>query len=490
MDKSRFLYLEIADRLAGAIRLRTYAPGDRLPSVRALMRTEAVSQATAIHAMVELENRGLVVSHQRSGFFVKPPLPKPNIGAVDNAGALPVPKPTQSSIEPSAVSIQDLARDLLRAFQTPGLLSFGAAELAANLLPSTDLKVATRNALRKQGAHILATPGPHGLAGLRQAVARLLATRGMVVSAHDVLITAGETDAMALALRAVTKPGYIVAVESPTYFGILQEIEEAGLQALEISTNPKTGIDVDELTRKADEIGIQAVILNPTFENPFGCCMEPHALRAVVEAMQKRSIPVIEDDVYADLGFEGMRTRSMASFDTAGNTIYCGSFSKVLSPGLRVGWCVPGKYAEKVMALQERRPANVSTLAQSTLIEYLAGRRYAKHCGRITGMFEYQKPIIRDIIKEHFPVGTTATDPAGGFLFWVEIPAPFDAMIFYRKALAAGISIAPGPIFSASGRFGRAFRLSVGRKLTPEARRAVKTLGKIAHEVQASLASV
>jgi DNA-binding transcriptional MocR family regulator len=484
MDKSKFLYLELAERIAGAIKMRTYAPGERLPSVRALMQSEAVSQATAMRAMVELENRGLVVSYQRSGFYVKASTSKPSDIQRNSAELLRVPQPTETSFEPSPVNIQHLTRDLLRAFQMPGLMAFGAAELAANLLPSAELKTAARDALRKHGAHILTTPGPHGLAGLRQAVARVLATRGMVVAAQDVLITAGESDAMALALRAVTKPGDIVAVESPTYFGILQEIEEAGLRAVEISTDPKTGIDVDELIRKADDTGIQAVVLNPTFENPFGCCMQPQAVRAVVEAMGKRSIPIIEDDVYGDLGFEGVRTRALASFDTEGNTIHCGSFSKVLSPGLRVGWCVPGKYADEIMALQERRPAHVSTLSQCTLIEYLAGRKYARHCNSITALFEHQKPVIREIMREHFPAGTTATDPSGGFLFWVEVPAPFDAMLFYRLALGAGISIAPGPIFSASGRFARAFRLSMGRKLTPEVRKALKTLGKIAFEVQ------
>ena len=481
MTKGGYRYQSIVDRLSSAIENGVYRHGERLPSVRSLMTSEGISQSTAVRVMIELETQGFAVSRHRSGFYARRPVL--TAARTTSHDLIDIPAPTESSTVPHDVNIQNLIQDLFRAFETPGLIALGAAEVAKNLLPTAELTSAMKRAVRLHGSSIYQTTSPHGVYGLRRAIAVVLQRRGLSITPDEVLITGGETDAMALALRAVTKPGDAVAVESPTFFGVLQVIEEAGLRAIEIATHPTTGIDVDQLIQAADEGKFQVVVLNPTFENPFGCCMEPYALRAVAEAMAQRSIPIIEDDVYSDLSFRSRPAKALASYDTADNTIYCGSFSKVLSPGFRVGWCVPARYASKISDLQARRPATVSTLSQFTLFEYLAGRRYSKHVSKLADVFARQKSSIRQLIKDHFPEGTTATNPDGGFLFWIEVPSPFDAMCFYRRALDAGISIAPGPIFSASGRFKQAFRLSVGRRLTPEVKTAIRALGKIAHEM-------
>ncbi|MCG6204125.1 PLP-dependent aminotransferase family protein [Rhodopseudomonas sp. HC1] len=487
MKHRSYRYEKILERLIGAVEMDIYRHGDRLPSVRQLMATEGASQSTAVRVLVELEARGLAYSRERSGFFVRRPAGSKKRSL--EPAMLDIPRPTESSQGPHPVDVHHLIQDLFKAFRTSDLLAFGAAEVAKNLLPTAELTEAMKRAVRVHGPSIYKTSDPHGVPELRRAVAAFLQRRGLLVSETDVLITAGETDAMAIALRALTRPGDAVAVESPTFFGILQEIQEAGLHVIEIATHPTTGIDVDELIRAADDNKVQAVVLNPTFENPFGCCMEPYALRAITDAMNQRSIPVIEDDVYSDLNFRNKPVKALASFDFYGNTVYCGSFSKILSPGLRVGWCVPGKHADVVKDIQLRRPTAVSTLSQYTLVEYLNGRRYAKHCSRLSDLFLRQRDQVRKLIKDTFPIGSTATNPEGGFLFWIEIPPPFDAMEFYRRALKLGISIAPGPIFSVSNRFDHCFRLSVGAKLTPEIRNAIRKLGKLAEEIVREMAT-
>lgn len=474
----KYRYRKVSERLAKAIEVGAYRSGDRLPSIRDLMASEGISQATAIRAMLDLEERGLITSRQRSGFFVK--ATSSTSTAVKTTHEPSIPPATESSPKPNAVNVHHLTQDLFRASRTPKVVALGAADIAKNLMPVAALSSATRQALRGHGAPTWQTPDPHGVPELRRAIARLMALRGMDSSPDDVLITGGETDAMALALRTVTKPGDTVAIESPTFFGILKEIQEAGLKAIEISTHPTTGIDIDDLLWTADNIGFRAVVLNPTFQNPFGCCMELYALRKLTEEMSRRGIPVIEDDVYSDLSFGGKPMRALASSDNMANTIYCSSFSKTISPGLRIGWCIPGRFAPIVKEQLERRPVTTSTLAQITLAEYLRGRRYARHRSQLCALFEQQKSLVRRLIKENFPPGTTATDPSGGYLFWVEVPQPFDAMTFYKAALEKGISIAPGPIFSPSNRFPHAFRLSVGCKLTSEIQRAIQTLGRIA----------
>jgi DNA-binding transcriptional MocR family regulator len=425
-----------------------------------------------MRAMVELETRGLAVSRPRSGFFAQRP-----------AGSGPaIPAATRSGRVPMTVDIRTLATEILGAIRSPGLFPLGAAEVDRTLLPIADLAACAQAAMRRHGVAMLAAQDPLGVPMLRRAIARHLMRRGLDVPPDEIVVTAGETDAMALALQAVTKPGDVVAVESPAFFGTLQEIELAGLRAIEIATDPETGIDVDDLVRTADSVGIGAVVLNPIFQNPFGFRMRPHGLSAVARAMAERSVPVIEDDVYGDLGFAGEPARPPASYDRARNTIYCASFSKIVSSGLRVGWCWPGRHREAVLDRQLRRPATVSSLSQYTLAEYLAGRRYARHIARLRSLFAAQQPVVRGLVGDSFPRGTRVTAPEGGFLFWIEVPQPFDALRFYGEALRAGISIAPGPVFSPSGRFRGAFRISVGRKLDERTRHALATLGCLARE--------
>jgi DNA-binding transcriptional MocR family regulator len=473
----QLLYRAIAEQIANQIEAGLYREGERLPSVRALAKTHEVSATTAARVLIELEQNGFVEARARSGFYV-----------ASRTRAGNTPSATRTAPIPASAKVNELIGRIFRATISTGaarpVMTLGAAELDEALLPHKELAVAVARAVREGGASLLAYGHRNGDPDLRRRIVHILALRGVSLVPDDIVVTTGESEALGLALMALTSPDSAVAVESPCFFGILQWIETLGLRAVEIATDPHRGIDIDELERIAEATPLAALALNPTFHNPFGFAMPPEAMRRLMSVVERHRLPVIEDDVYGELHHSGRVRSPLKSFDREGWVFYCSSFSKTLAPGFRIGWCVPGRFGENLERVRAPCNAGVTTLTQRALAVYLDGRAYRRHLDGLRRLFGAQASAIRKLVLESFPIGTLISEPGGGFVFWVEIPAPFDVMRFSELALAEGISIAPGPIFSASGGFDNAFRLSVGRRLTPDVDAAIRSLGRIAVEMK------
>jgi DNA-binding transcriptional MocR family regulator len=495
-------YREIARRLAREIEIGVHAVGARLPSVRALVATHGVSVTTASRVLVELEAEGWAEARPRSGFYV-----------ADRAASRDAPRPTATVADPAPVDVNRLIGEIFRAGSAAAsgrpVLALGAAELDERLLPHGELAAATRHVLREEGAGLLAYGAPAGEPALRRRIAALMARRGVNVAPDDIVVTAGEGDAMGTALAAVSASvptsadgsksaalgadvslsaalGAAVAVESPCFFGILQWIERLGLRAVTIATDPRRGIDLDALERVAAEVPLAAVALNPTFHNPFGFAMPPARMERLLAIAARFDLTVIEDDVYGELHHGLGPARPLKAFDRDGRVIYCSSFSKTLAPGHRVGWCVPGRAMAAFAQARAPQTAGIGTLPQLALARFLEGRGFGRHLAGLRALFAEQRPRVRALVLEHFPPGTRVSDPAGGFVFWVEVPPPFEALAFHRAALAEGISVAPGAVFSPGGAgFAGAFRLSVGRRLDGEVADGIARLGRLAATIGA-----
>lgn len=475
------LYAAIAQDFANSITAGNFISGDKLPSLREIMAARGVSQSTAMRAMIELEGRGLVVARPRSGYIVSPR--SQERGQPESSGLAPTAPAPESAAEPTAVAIKGLIGELFDAFARPDLISLGVAELDPALIPSAALTAAARAAERRYGASVYRKPDVRGLEDLRRSVSRQLARKGVQTSPDEIIITSSQASAMALALRTVIPNGGVVAVESPTYFGILRELEGVGAQVIEIAADPQDGLDVAALIRLADRRRLDAVVLNPVFSNPFGSLMPPQAMRLLTAAMADRGVPVIEDDVYSDLSFDGRVPPALASFDRSGNVLYCGSFSKTVSPALRIGWCWPGKRFGAALAVQKAHAPTTAAPQQFALACFMQGRRYSQHTTRLRDLFASQDAQIRSAIHGAFPPGTAASSPKGGFLYWVRVPAPFEAMRFYREALDIGVSIAPGPLFSATRRYSNCIRLSFGLRMSDKIFGAIEALGQLARKM-------
>ncbi|MGB0733841.1 MAG: PLP-dependent aminotransferase family protein, partial [Pontibacterium sp.] len=322
------LYEKIAATLMERIEKGFYTAGHKLPSIRVLAGEYQVSISTAQEAYRLLEERGYSEVRPKSGHFVKP--------RVDvNQPKLPTPDQF-----PVKVSLWDKVLTMLSAEETTNQFNLGWAvpDLEAQTLKPLLKSMSQLN--RNADIRLLGYDRVNGCAALRTQVARLAVESGCQLSPDEIIITSGCQEALSCALRAVTEPGDVVAIDSPCYFGAAQTIEVCGLKALEIPTHPETGISIEALELALEQWPIKAIAITPTCNNPLGYTVPDEHKARIVELCNKYDIALIEDDIYGDLSFQYPRPRTVKSFDTQGRVILCSSFSKTLAPGFRVGWLI------------------------------------------------------------------------------------------------------------------------------------------------------
>jgi DNA-binding transcriptional MocR family regulator len=297
------------------------------------------------------------------------------------------------------------------------------------------------------------------------------------------VITSGCVEGVVLALRAICRPGDTVVIETPVYFNFLQMIQDLGLKALEIPTSARGGISLDALEYALDRNAgeVKACIVISNFNNPLGSRMSDEDKQRLVEMLDVRQIPLIEDDIYGDLSYSDDRPSVAKSFDRNGNVLLCSSFSKTLAPGYRVGWIAAGRYQELIE--RGKMLANIATASptQLAIAEFLANGGYEHHLRSIRRVYARQVAQMGDAIGRAFPEGTRVSRPQGGFFLWVEMPAGVDSLGLYRQARALGITIAPGLIFSVEGKHLNCIRLNAAC-WNPTVEVAVETLGRLASE--------
>lgn len=468
MDQS-LLYERISSRLSDAIRAGTLRTGDRLPSVRTLARQERVSVSTVLSAYMRLENLGLIETRPQSGHYVKAQL-----------RSVPEPQPARPSLTPRPVKTSALVAGVIAGIRNPALVPLGAAMLHPSLLPTRKLHGMLSHAVRSKPDLCIQYELPPGLASLRHQIARRALTWGCTLSPDELIITHGASEAIHLSLLAVARRGDTIAIESPAYYGTLQAIEALGLKALEIPAHARTGMDLDALEEALSSTRVAAVLVVPNFSNPLGSCMPDAHKKRLVEMLRRRDIPLIEDDIYGDLAHEGDRPRVCKSWDDDGNVLLCGSFSKTLAPGYRIGWVAPGRHAREVELLKFAQSVATSTAAQLALAEFLGSGGYERHLRALRRNLRQGMDTLVSVVTECFPEGTAVSRPSGGFVVWVEMPRTVDALELHASALEAGVSVAPGPIFSARERFKHCIRLNCGAPWSPRIDAAVRTLGHLA----------
>jgi DNA-binding transcriptional MocR family regulator len=294
-------------------------------------------------------------------------------------------------------------------------------------------------------------------------------------------VTSGASEAVHLALAAVTKPGDAVAIESPAYYGTLQSLAAMGLHAVEVPCCPEVGLDLDALERVLADHQIAAVLAVPNFSNPLGSCMADAAKQRMVELLAAREIPLIEDDVYGDLGFDGSRPPAAKAFDRSGLVLSCSSFSKTLAPGWRVGFIVPGRFKEQVLLRKFALNVGTATAPQRAIARFLESGAYDRHLRRLRAALRSSAERMSAAVTAGFPAGTRVSRPAGGYVLWVQLPENVDALELHARGLDAGVSVVPGHAFGASAAGYEHFvRLSYAPPWSERIHAAVETIGRIA----------
>jgi DNA-binding transcriptional MocR family regulator len=469
LTEDSLLYERLASEVAGLIERGALRPGDRLPSVRRTSRDREVSIATVLSAYMKLENDGLVEVRPKSGHFVR-----------RGQEPLRVPRTPRLRVSPSRVSVSDGVTTLLASMRDPSVVPLGSASVAPELLPIRALNRTLAAIARETGTAGASYDAPPGLATLRRQLAKRSLSWGMSLDEGELVTTVGAMEALHLCLRAVAKAGDTVAVETPAYFGLLQLIEEMGLRALEIPADPRTGMDLDLLEAAFGRTSISAILVTPNFCNPLGARMPDEAKERLVRLAARHDVPIIEDDIYGDLAFDGSRPRPAKSFDRDGRVLLCGSVSKTLAPGYRIGWVAPGRYQATIERLKFSQSIATPTLLQMAVAEYLERGGYDRHLRVLRSKFASQVQRFREEIASTFPSGTRVSEPQGGFVLWVELPQEVSALELQVAALDRGIAVAPGPIFSARQGFQNFIRISCGFPWSPRFAEATAVLGEIA----------
>jgi DNA-binding transcriptional MocR family regulator len=473
-------YERLASQIGDLIQRGDLPPGTRIPAVRAACDAYGVSPSTVFRAYYLLESQGLIVARPRSGYFVSAAAP----GAPLHGAASTPNEPSKS------VNISELVFEVLHSIKDTHTVALGSAFMSPTVFPMQRLGRSCASVNRSTDLAKMVAALPPGDDALRRQIALRYLMAGMVVHVDEIIITSGALDALTLSLQVLTRAGDEIAIEKPTFYAALQAIQRLQLKVVEIPVHPVEGHDMEALAQALDRRPIRACWFMTSFQNPTGATLSDTKKQTLVELLAKYEVPLIEDDVYSDLRFGSAPIRPAKFFDRQGLVLHCGSFAKSLAPGYRIGWAAAGRFAEQLERAKWMTTLSASVPAQRAIADYLEHGGYDRFLRKLRRELAAQQADMLSAIDRYFPPQTAATLAAGGYFTWVELPHSVDALRLFEAALERGISLAPGPIFSASGEFRHHIRLNYGYPWSPEIERAMATLGELAQDeslVSASL---
>lgn len=467
VEKDEFLYHQVAERLEKQIENNTLKAGDKLISLRALSREQGISLSTAYKAYVELENKGYVEARPKSGYFVR-------YRPVQRLKKQAFPHLSENR---AVIDVDEMIRHVYRTLSGDGMVRLSVAVPPVELIPVAKLNKALMEAIRKSPESCTHYEEIPGNLNLRKQIARYAFNWGGNVTADDVITTHGCMEAVAFCLKAVTEPGDTIAIESPVYFGIFNVIKILGLKVLEVPSDPHDGPDIDFLEKALDTVPVKACLFVPNFSNPTGALMPDHRKKQLVEMLAAREIPLIEDDIYGEMYFGKSRPKTCKSFDKKGLVMLCSSISKTLAPGYRVGWCIPGKYWDKVISNKITQTVSSATPTHAAIGIFFETGRYDLHMRHLRKALHTQSLRYIQAITEYFPSGTQISRPQGGYVLWIKLNPKVNAFELFEAAILQNVSIAPGQIFSTDARFTNYIRISFGAPFTHEIDAALQKVG-------------
>ena len=464
-------YEELAGFISDLVEQGTLRPGMRAPSLRRIATEQNASMSTAQHAYRLLEDRGVLEARPKSGFYV----------ARGGEVTLKVPRISKPPKRASRVTITGNVSELLECAADSDLVPLGCAIPSADLLGAGRLDRYLARLARTRGSEFNVYTEPRGHRDLREEICRRAIRWGQAIAPDDVAITCGCTEALSLALQATTRRGDTIAIESPTYFGLLQVLEALDLKALELPTSPDDGLSLSDLEAAASTNRIAACLLSSSFNNPLGHAVPEHKKMQILDVLQRHSIPLIEDDIYGDIYFRRDRPRPFSALTNDADIIYCSSFSKTIAPGYRIGWIVSNRHMPAIQQQKFSQTLCGAALPQAAMAVFLQSGGYDSHLRRLRRVFADHIDRMTRTIDRTFPPGTRVTRPEGGFVLWLELPNGCDCRKLFGEALDLGICFAPGDMFSASNRYANCIRLSCGEAWSSRIERALETLGELVH---------
>lgn len=455
-------YQQLAQQLKDQILANTWRSGEKIPSIRATSKSFSVSSATVLQAYQILESEGWIKAKPQSGYFVTSTLER------------------KSEVNRPQVTRPPFHDELYEFFNAnnQATVSFGSAFPSPSLFPLAALNRHLASAGRKCSSDSVIQNMPPGNESLRRFIAQRYISQGMDVSHDDVVVTSGAMEALNLSLEVVCNQGDTVVIESPAFYGVLQAVKRLNLNAIEIDVDPIRGIDLIALEKAFKENDVKACWVMANFQNPTGVTLSDKHKQRVVELAKQHSVALIEDDVYAELYFGNVRPSPLKFWDVDDSVLLCGSLSKSLCPGFRIGWVVNRSYAQKLQKQQLISTLSGSAPIQQGVAHYLQYESYDNHLRKLRKMLSQRQTDCVALIKQYFPSNTTVHVPEGGYFVWVELSEKVDAYQLYCELRGRGISIGYGSLFASSERYQHCLRINVSFECNDNLKEALQLVAQ------------
>lgn len=376
-------------------------------------------------------------------------------------------------------------RELLKLTTMPEIISFAGGLPAPELFPTEDLKKVDEAVLTKEGQAALQYGTTEGYTPLREQIAGRMKKSFMVdCTPENIVITSGSQQGLSLLAQIFLNPGDVVLVESPTYLGAINAFKLCGPEFVEVPTDDK-GIIPEELEKILAKYGdrVRMIYVIPEFQNPTGITWPMERRKAFMDIINRYDFPVLEDDPYGELRFDGDKVPSLKSMDTKGNIIFLGSFSKILMPGLRIAWMVADPtIIDKVVKLKQAVDLQSSSFGQRQTSFFIDMYDLDAHVAKIKELYKKRRNLMCDSMKEYFPEGITFTYPEGGLFTWVTLPEGMDAKELMPKVLAKNVAYVPGGPFYPHGGNANHFRLNYSNMPEERIVEGIKRLAEVLKE--------
>jgi GntR family transcriptional regulator/MocR family aminotransferase len=469
------LYQQIRNYVRQGILSGSLASDTRLPASRQLAQDLGVNRITVENAYAELEAEGLVLSRLGSGTYVLPldpllPLPKNDTDA-------PWPLWQQGLITRGNTIQRKLPKR--KAAPHPQPISFASGIGDANMFPADEFRKVLQAVMRRDGFGALDYGERNGYGPLRESITHILASQGLQTRPENILITAGSQQALSLVSQVLLVPGDVILVESPTYSGALDLFRALGFKVVGVPVDDQ-GMQVDGLEKLLQQHHPRLIYTIPNFHNPTGTCLNSARRRQLLVLADRYNVPILEDDFVGDLRYEGRTQPALKALDPGGRVIYVSTFSKMLMPGLRVGFlAAEGPVYDSLIDFKRVNELATSNLIQHALEAYVTVGRYQAHLHRSCQIFRKRRDVMVAAIQRYLPAGVQFDIPQGGLFIWLSLPEGLTSEDLLPLAWEDGVDFAPGgPFFPEETERSPWLRLNFVAQAPAEIEEGMKRLGK------------
>jgi GntR family transcriptional regulator / MocR family aminotransferase len=471
------IYQQIDSFLRQGILSGQLAPGTRLPATRQLARELGINRITVESAYSALEADGLIQSRRGSGTYILPPPVLPEIP--DRKPGAPWPLWQQELQSETPASPGSRPGEMLLAAGHPDPINFASGSGDAHLFPVEEYRRVIQTVLKRDGMEALDYGDLRGYAPLRSTVAHILASQGIPARQENVLITAGSQQAIALVSQLLLKPGDTLLVESPTYAVALDLFRALNLKLVGVPMDEQ-GMLVDALEPLLQQYHPRLIYTIPNFHNPTGASLSTPRRHQLIALADRYNIPILEDDYVGDLRYEGRSLPALKSLDPGGRVIYASTFSKMLMPGLRVGFLVAdGPVYESLVSYKHVSDLTSSNLHQRALESYTTVGRYQAHLHRTTQLYRKRLEAMVEAVNRFLPPSVIVNVPQGGLFMWLRLPEGMSAERLLPLACEEGMAFTPGCRFFPNECSGDNFmRLNFAAQKPEKITEGIRRLGK------------